>query len=50
MAYLLYNRDILEKKVISISFKENAYQTRSFTKDRENNALEESGVSVHCIQ
>ena len=32
MVYLLYNRDILAgKKVISMSFKENAYQQMSFT-------------------
>ena len=28
---LLYNRDILQKKVISMSFKENPYQQISFT-------------------
>ena len=31
MPHLLYNRDILEKKVISMSFKENSYQQISFT-------------------
>ena len=49
MVYLLYNRDILAgKKVISMSFKENAYQQMSFTDScsgltaREQKALEKS--------
>lgn len=46
MVYLLYNRDILGKKVNSMSFKENAYQQMSFTDSffgltaREQKALE----------
>ena len=48
MVYLLYNRDILRKKVFSMSFKENAYQQMSFTDSfseltaREQKALEKS--------
>lgn len=50
MVYLLYNRDILAgRKVISMSFKENAYQQMSFTDSfsgltaREQKALENPG-------
>ena len=49
MPHLLYNRDILEKKVISMSFKENSYQQISFTDSfsgltaREQKALENPG-------
>ena len=53
MVYLLYNRDILAgKKVISMSFKENAYQQMSFTDSfsgltaREQKALEKSWAKV----
>ena len=49
MVYLLYNRDILAgKKVISMSFKENAYQQMSFKDSfseltaREERALEKN--------
>ena len=31
LVYLLYNRDILRKKVFSMAFNENAYQQMSFT-------------------
>ena len=52
MLYLLYNGDILGKKVISMSFKENAYQQISFTDSccgltaREQKALEKSWAKV----
>ena len=52
MVYLLYNRDILGRKVISMSFKENAYQQMSFTDSfsgltaREQKALEKSWAKV----
>ena len=52
MSHLLYNRDILEKKVISMSFKENSYQQISFTDSfsgltaREQKALEKSWAKV----
>ena len=52
MVYLLYNRDILGRKVISMSFKENAYQQMSFTDSfsgltaREQKALERSWAKV----
>lgn len=52
MFYLLYNRDILRKKVISMSFKENACQQISFTDSflgltaREQKALENSWAKV----
>ena len=52
MPHLLYNRDILEKKVISMSFKENSYQQISFTDSfsgltaREQKALEKSWAKV----
>ena len=53
MVYLLYNRDILAgKKVISMSFKENAYQQMSVTDSfsgltaREQKALEKSWAKV----
>ena len=52
MLYLLYNRGILRKKVVSMSFKENAYQQISFTDSfsgltaREQKALEKSWAKV----
>ena len=52
MPLLLYNRAILEKKVISMSFKENSYQQISFTDSfsgltaREQKALEKSWAKV----
>ena len=52
MVYLLYNRDILGKKVFFMSFKENAYQQMSFTDSfsgltvREQKALEKSWAKV----
>ena len=52
MVYLLYNRDILGKKVITMSFKENTYQQISFTDSysgltaREQKALEKSWAKV----
>ena len=52
MVYLLYNREILGKKVISMSFKENVYQQISFTDSfsgltaREQKALEKSWAKV----
>ena len=52
MVHLLYNRDILGKKVFSMSFKENAYQQMSFTDSfsgltaREQKALEKSWAKV----
>ena len=52
MLLLLYNRAILEKKVIFMSFKENSYQQISFTDSfsgltaREQKALEKSWAKV----
>lgn len=52
MPILLYNRAILEKKVISMSFKENSYQQISFTVSfsgligRKQKALEKSWAKV----
>ncbi len=52
MVYLLYNRNILEKKVASTSFKENDYQQMSFTDSfsrlifREQKILEKSWAKV----
>ena len=52
MLYLLYNRGILRKKVVSMSFKENADQQISFTDSfsgltaREQKALEKSWAKV----
>lgn len=52
MVYLMYNRDILGKKVISMSFKENACQQMSFTDSfsgltaREQKVLENSWAKV----
>ena len=53
MVYLLYNKDISAgKKVISMSFKENAYQQMPFTDNfseltaREQKALEKSWAKV----
>lgn len=52
MPHLLYNKDIPEKKVISMSFKQNSYQQISFTDSfsgltaREQKALEKSWAKV----